>query len=61
VIATDGAGNADVLEPGRNQMKFKVVTTPPNSGDGSGDTGGGGTTTTTPTPPVNDTGSPFGH
>ncbi|MDX6657240.1 MAG: hypothetical protein QOH62_2033 [Solirubrobacteraceae bacterium] len=57
VTATDGAGNTDVLEPGRNQMTFKVVATPSN-----GDGGSGGTTTTptTTTPPIDDTGSPFG-
>jgi 6-phosphogluconolactonase (cycloisomerase 2 family)/PKD repeat protein len=58
VIATDNAGNTDVLEPGRNQVGFKIVKTPSNQG------GGGGTisspTTTTPSTPITDTGSPFG-
>jgi len=57
-IATDGAGNKDVLEAGRNHMTFKIVTTPSNA-----DSGGGTTTTpapTTTTPSVDDTGSPFG-
>jgi len=61
VIAVDGAGNADVLESGRNAMTFKVVKTPSDTGTGSG---GDGTTTpptTTTTPPISDTGSPFGH
>jgi 6-phosphogluconolactonase (cycloisomerase 2 family)/PKD repeat protein len=56
VIAIDGAGNSDVLEPARNHMTLKIVKTASNSGD---------TTTTTPTGtgttnPVDDTGSPFG-
>jgi 6-phosphogluconolactonase len=59
VLASDGAGNTDVLEPGRNDMSFQIVNTPSNSGgDGTGvgtDTGGGTTTT-----PIDDTGSPFG-
>jgi PKD repeat protein len=56
VLATDGSGNADVLEPGRNHVTFKIVRTPTTV-----DTTGGGTTTpTTTTPSVDDTGSPFG-
>jgi DNA-binding beta-propeller fold protein YncE len=57
VIATDGAGNADALEQGRNRVTFKIVKTPTNS-----DTGTGTTTppTTTTTAPIDDTGSPFG-
>jgi DNA-binding beta-propeller fold protein YncE len=60
VTATDGAGNTDVLEAGRNQMTFKIVKTPSN---GDGGSAGGGPTTTTPTttPPIDDTGSPFGR
>jgi DNA-binding beta-propeller fold protein YncE len=60
VIATDGAGNSDVLEQGRDSLRFKIVKTPANTGTGAGDTSGGTTTgpTTTP-PPVTDTGSPF--
>jgi 6-phosphogluconolactonase (cycloisomerase 2 family)/PKD repeat protein len=57
-IATDGAGNKDVLEPGRNHMTFKVVNTPSNAGGSVGN--GTGPTTTTPTAPIDDTGSPFG-
>jgi DNA-binding beta-propeller fold protein YncE/PKD repeat protein len=58
VIATDGAGNADVLEQGRNHMTFKIVNTPSNSDTG---TGTGTTTTPTTTAPIDDTGSPFGN
>jgi PKD repeat protein len=60
VLATDGAGNSDVLEQGRNAMSFKVI----KSQDTTGSSGGTGGTTTTPTttgPPINDTGSPFGR
>jgi 6-phosphogluconolactonase (cycloisomerase 2 family) len=58
VLATDGAGNSDLLERGRNDLVFQIVNTPSNSGDGTGvGTGTGGGTTT----PVDDTGSPFGH
>jgi hypothetical protein len=57
VFATDGAGNADTLEAGRNHMTFKIVKTPSNSGGGSGTITP--PTTTTPTPII-DTGSPFG-
>jgi PKD domain/Lactonase, 7-bladed beta-propeller len=62
VLATDGAGNTDVLEDGRNRMTFKVINTPSNSGGDTGGgtdtgaTGGGGTSGA----PVDDTGSPFG-
>jgi DNA-binding beta-propeller fold protein YncE len=60
VLATDGAGNSDVIEKGRNSLTFKVVKTPTDTGTGAGDTSGGTTTgTTTTPPPVNDTGSPF--
>jgi PKD repeat protein len=58
IVVTDGAGNQDVVEQGRDAVGFKVVNTPSNAG-GDGSTGTGGTTTETP-PPVNDTGSPFG-
>jgi hypothetical protein len=60
VIATDGAGNSDVLQSGRNAMTFKVVKTTDSgsTGDGTGGTGTSGGTTTTP---IDDTGSPFGH
>ncbi|TML06455.1 MAG: PKD domain-containing protein [Actinobacteria bacterium] len=57
-IATDGAGNSDVLVEGRNSVSFKIVKTPANTGTGSG-TGGTTTGPTTNPPPVNDTGSPF--
>jgi hypothetical protein len=57
-IATDGAGNADTLEQGRNHMTFKIVKTPTNSDTGTGT--GTTTTPTTTTTPVDDTGSPFG-
>jgi hypothetical protein len=60
VVAVDGAGNRDPLEAGRNQMTFKIITTPSNSDGGGDGTTGGTTTTPTTTPPVNDTGSPFG-
>lgn len=59
VLAADGAGNTDILETGRNDVSFKIVSTPSNSGDGTGvgtGTDSGGSTT-----PVDDTGSPFGH
>jgi hypothetical protein len=60
VLATDGAGNSDVIEKGRDSLTFKVVRTPTDTGTGAGDTSGGTTTgTTTTPPPVNDTGSPF--
>lgn len=59
VIATDGAGNSDVIEQGRDSVLFKIVKTTANTGTGAGDTSGGTTTGTSPTPPVNDTGSPF--
>jgi hypothetical protein len=59
VIATDGAGNSDVLEDGRSHMTFSIVSTPSNQG---GDSGGGSTPTTpTSTTPIDDTGSPFGN
>jgi PKD repeat protein len=58
VIATDAAGNSDVIQSGRNSISFKVVKTPANTGTGAGDNSGG-TTTATPPPPLNDTGSPF--
>ncbi len=51
VIATDGAGNADTLETGRNHMTFKIITTPSNADSGPG-TGTGTTTPTTTTTPV---------
>jgi hypothetical protein len=57
VIATDGAGNTDVLQDGRNHMTFKVISTPSNQ---SGGTGGTDTQPTTPSTPIDDTGSPFG-
>jgi 6-phosphogluconolactonase len=58
-IATDGVGNSDVLQEGRNRMAFKVVKTASNQGGDSTGTGSGtgGTTTT----PITDTGSPFGR
>jgi hypothetical protein len=56
VVATDGAGNTDVLVPGRNQMRFKVIPTASNSGTDTGPP----TDTGTAPPPINDTGSPFG-
>jgi PKD repeat protein/6-phosphogluconolactonase (cycloisomerase 2 family) len=59
-VATDGAGNTDVLETGRNHMTFKIVTTPSNQGAVGGTSGTGGPTTTTPSQPIDDTGSPFG-
>jgi 6-phosphogluconolactonase (cycloisomerase 2 family) len=60
ILATDGAGNSDVIDAGRNSVTFKIVNTPTNTGTGAGDTSGGTTTgTTTTPPPVNDTGSPF--
>jgi 6-phosphogluconolactonase (cycloisomerase 2 family) len=57
-IATDGAGNADVLEDGRNHMRFTIVNTPSNQSSGGTTVSGG--TTTTPLTPIDDTGSPFG-
>jgi DNA-binding beta-propeller fold protein YncE len=57
-VAVDGAGNADVLEKGRNHMTFKVIKTPSNAG---GDGGVPTTTTPTTTTPVPTTGSPFGR
>jgi 6-phosphogluconolactonase len=59
-LASDGAGNSDVLEDGRNVVTFKVVNTPSNQDSGGGTSVGGGTTTTTDTPAIDDTGSPFG-
>jgi 6-phosphogluconolactonase (cycloisomerase 2 family) len=59
VIAVDGAGNEDVLEPGRNHMTFSIVKTPSNQG-GTDTTGGGGGSDSSPTTPIDDTGSPFG-
>jgi DNA-binding beta-propeller fold protein YncE/PKD repeat protein len=59
VIATDGAGNADTLEAGRNHMSFKIIKTPSNSDSGAGTPTTPPTTTTTA--PIDDTGSPFGH
>jgi 6-phosphogluconolactonase (cycloisomerase 2 family)/PKD repeat protein len=56
-IATDGAGNSDVLETGRNNLTFKVVNTPSNGSSGSDTTG---PSATTPAAPISDTGSPFG-
>jgi DNA-binding beta-propeller fold protein YncE/PKD repeat protein len=56
VYATDGAGNADSLEAGRNHMSFKIVKTPSNSDGGVGTT----TPPTTAPAPITDTGSPFG-
>jgi 6-phosphogluconolactonase (cycloisomerase 2 family)/PKD repeat protein len=55
-IAVDGAGNSDVLEQGRNALSFKIVKTPANSGTGASGTATG----TTTSPPITDTGSPFG-
>ena len=51
VIATDAAGNTDVIEKGRNSLSFKIVKTPANTGTGAGSTTGGTTTGTTTTPP----------
>jgi 6-phosphogluconolactonase (cycloisomerase 2 family)/PKD repeat protein len=57
-LATDGAGNSDVLEDGRNRVVFKINKTSSNQGaDGTGTDISPGTTTS---PPINDTGSPFG-
>jgi len=61
-VATDGAGNSDVLEEGRNDMAFTIVNTPSNSGDNTGTgTGTGSGTGGTSTTPIDDTGSPFGN
>jgi DNA-binding beta-propeller fold protein YncE len=59
VLAIDGAGNSDVLEPARNQMTLKIVKTSTDTG-GATSTPPTGTGTGT-TNPVDDTGSPFGH
>ena len=59
VLVSDGVGNTDVLEDGRNHLSFKIVKTPSNQG-GGGDVVNN-PTTTTPSTPITDTGSPFGR